>query len=76
MEYDKVLEFLNKGIYEKLFKLKLTKFKTDCIQIKFTKTLLKKFEIEYEQSRKIIDEYWSKYYEKKRLLLETKNNGI
>ena len=66
MEYDTILEFLNKKLYEKLFYFNLTHLKEKCFKIKIKKSLIFRLEMEYDSTRKVVDEYWNSYYEKKR----------
>ena len=66
MEYDTILEFLNKKLYEDLFYFNLTHLKKKCFKIKIKKNLISRLEMEYDSTRKVVDEYWNHYYEKKR----------
>ena len=66
MDYDVILEFLNKNLYEKLFYLNLDNFKSNCFKIKVNKNLILKIEDEYDKTRKVVDEYWNNHYEAKR----------
>lgn len=54
-EYDKILEFLNKKIYNFIHKLKIQKNKKKILSINIDSKMIKKFEIEYDRSRKIVD---------------------
>ena len=66
MDYDVVLEFLNKSIYEYLFLNPPPNLKSEAGKIAINKRLIRAFEIEYELKRKIVDEYWNTYLEQKK----------
>lgn len=66
MDYDVILEFLNKNLYEKLFYLNLDKFKSNCFKVCVSKEMILEIENEYDKTRRVVDEYWNKHYDEKR----------
>ena len=65
-DYDQVLEFLNKNIYEFLFLQKLENIKADVQKINIVKSDLEKLDLEYNRTRQVVEKYWSDYFERKR----------
>lgn len=65
-DYDQVLEFLNKNIYEFLFLQKLESIKTEIQKVNIVKSDLEKLDLEYNRTRQVVEKYWSDYFERKR----------
>lgn len=65
-DYDKVLEFLNKSIYEHLFQLKLDHLKAECTSVPISGKLLYQLGAEFDRTRLVVENYWANYYEAKR----------
>ena len=65
-DYDKALEFLNKGIYESLFKIKLENLKSECDKILIFNKQVYQLGIEFDCTRLVVENYWNNYYESKR----------
>lgn len=66
MNYEKILQFLNKEIHEAIFCLDISNFKKELDEIKINKSLIASLEREYDRTRKVVEEYWNNYYEKKK----------
>lgn len=64
--YDTTLTFLNKQIYDYMFKMKFSDLKTELKTIHITKTQVEKFGMDFDKSRFVIENYWNEYYDRKR----------
>lgn len=69
-DYDRVLEFLNKGIYESLFKMKLENIKSECNKIVIMEREIYQLGLEFDRTRHVVETYWASYYENKRKIKE------
>lgn len=66
LDYDVLLEFLNKNIYEHLFLNPPPNLKAEALRVLVTKRMIRALEREYDHRRKVVDEYWVNYYDRKR----------
>lgn len=64
MNYENILQFLNKDIYEAIFLLDISTFKRDLDSIRINKKNLEVLGKEYDKTRKVVEEYWTNYYER------------
>lgn len=65
-DYDKVLEFLNKGLYEVLFQTKFDSLKAMCNEVKISNKLIYQLGAEFDRTRLVVETYWTNYYEARR----------
>jgi len=65
-DFDRVLEFLNKLIYENLFQLKFEHLKADCAEVRINNKMLYVLGAEFDRTRLVVENYWANYYESKR----------
>lgn len=65
-DYDKILEFLNKSIYETMFLMKLDNIKSESMKMAISKRDLGQLEIEYMKTRQVVESYWTHYYDSRR----------
>lgn len=66
LDYDKLLAFLNKDLYETIFCINISNLKSLANEIKISKQLIHTLEREYDKTRKVVEEYWASYYNRKR----------
>lgn len=57
--YEQVLLFLNRDIYEFLFKMKNDSFKRQCEKVQLTRGAVEQFALDFDRSRIVLEKYWS-----------------
>lgn len=65
-DYDKLLNYLTKEIYEDLIEFNFNSMKKEIKKISIPANLLSGLEIQYEDTTVVIDQYWINFYEKRR----------
>lgn len=66
MDYDELLSYLTKEIYEDLIQFTFNSLKKEIRKLTIPKNLLYGLEIQYEDTTVVIDNYWMDFYEKRR----------
>jgi hypothetical protein len=66
MDYDELLSYLTKEIFEDLITLNFGSLKYEISKLTIPKGLLEGLGIQYEDTTVIIDNYWISFYEKRR----------
>lgn len=64
--YDSILIFLNKKVYEYMFQMKQEGLKAACLRVPVTAGMVHRFGIDFDKSRRIIESYWSNYFDRTR----------
>ena len=66
MGYEQFLEFINKHIYKEILKINTTDLKVKIDSIFIDRKLIIILENEYYRSRKIIDDFWNDFYQRRK----------
>jgi hypothetical protein len=77
LDSDKVLLFFNKDIFEKLAEIDFREMTMSIKSSSISKQEIDDLSFKYESSRKIVDKYWSDFYEnrKQKLMIEFSNKS-
>ena len=65
-DYDELLNFLTKELYEDLIDFNFNSIKREISKISIPENLLDGLEIQYEDTTVVIEQYWINFYEKRR----------
>ena len=66
LDYDDLLSYLTKEIYEDLITFNFGSLKREIAKLTIPKGLLEGLGLQYEDTTVIIDNYWVKFYDRRR----------